>query len=242
MKQYDAAVWREYSEPQLNVEHYAELAQAPFLSVLRKEFRIAVSQEMKVVERPDTGKADASLLAIMPSNQVRAPAQKSQIVEGPKSSALADTGRRLQLFKSGVEILSNHPWWGIGHKQWAVAMLQITGFPFGSPHNGLLEVWGSYGVLGALLYAALIVVAGRNYLMIERRAHNSISLWLNRGIGLFLFALVLHELVEVATVLAVTPYALWAWMALGLQDGLRRSLKPTGTEAARPVCPEVASN
>ncbi len=199
-------------------EDKASVAPRPVLGM--PSLKVLVSDQ----ESRDVAAADQPVA--VPSNADSVPDQKSQFIARPKDGNLAATSQRLWVFEAGLEIISLHPFWGIGYKQWPAAMQPVTGVPFVSPHNGLLELWGSYGVLGGLLYLALIAIAVRNYMVIRKYATDPVSLWLNLGIGLFLLAVLLHEMVEVATVLAVTPYALWGWTALGLQDGMVRQYKP----------------
>jgi hypothetical protein len=230
VKEHAASFWEVYSEPEMHAEYYAKLAEVPVWSLLRAESRIAVSNDLHLAPKPNSSGRPLSETEIHEMlKNLRVPNSGIQI-KGKKGEELRDTGQRLRLLKAGLKVIFLHPWWGIGYKQWPSAMIEVTGFPFGSPHNVLLEVWGSYGVLGAILYLMLIAVAARNFVVIEKTTKDAATLWLNRGIGLFLLALLLHEMVEVATVLAITPYALWAWTALGLQDGLVRRQK---AEAAR---------
>ena len=180
LKEHAAAFWQKYSEPSLNAKYYADLAQNLSSDHFGSNSELGVSRESRVIDGQKTS------------------------VATPESETLLATGQRLRLLKAGLEIISNHPWWGIGHKEWPTVMQEVTGYPFLSPHNGLLETWGSYGILGALLYIALAIAGARNFAMIEE-VKNPMLLWINRGIGLYLLAVVLHELVEVSTYSAQKP-------------------------------------
>jgi hypothetical protein len=213
LKYHAAVFWEKYSEPKIRAAFYGKLAEESYLNRLRSELRIPRAGQ---VHCRDTGPGGCF-------PETRGSLSANDVGRRPASDGIAATGQRVLIFKTGLAIVYDHLWWGIGYKHWAGAMEKISGIPFLSPHNGLLEVWGSYGLLGAIVYLALIAVTVRIYVMIKKRVSDPTMLWFNLAVALFLLALLVHEIFEVATVLAVTPYALWAWAALGLQDGILRS-------------------
>jgi O-antigen ligase len=201
LKAHAAKVWQEQSEPQLDAAYYVELAKRPALRALLIEFRLATCEEPRLINGREV------------------------FVSCPQASGSNEISAvRVRLLEAGYEVIRAHPWWGIGHKRWPAAMKELMNFPFVSPHNGFLETWGTYGVPGAALYLAVMFFSARNYIRIERRSIDLVRLWLNRSVGLYLLAIFIHELVEVSTILAVTPIALWAWAAIGLQDGMAQQL------------------
>ncbi len=216
-----ADFWKQYSEPTLNTAYYHYLAKRSssswrsvtnLLGTLGREFRVGrVPQEPRFV----LGKAGREVIYTpIPG------ARKDDLTQ-----RLIASGERTRLLKTGLQVIADHPWWGVGHKGWPVVMERRLGFPFLSPHNGFIETWGAYGILGALLYLAIIIFAARNYWAIEKRENDPSLLWLNRGIAFYLLATLLREMVDVSSVLAVTPIALWGWAALGLQDGMARQYR-----------------
>lgn len=141
---------------------------------------------------------------------------------GNQRDALTDhdvwhTGRRYATWAAGVEIFLEHPIWGIGTDTWPEAMVSHIGTPFSSPHNGLLEALGSYGMLGGALYLALL----GGIVVTFRRAYpgaDGDDKLIVIGVGMFVIMLLVRELAEPQAILVAYPYLFWVWAAFGLVE------------------------
>jgi O-antigen ligase len=133
------------------------------------------------------------------------------------------TGQRDLLWEAGVSVIRDHPWWGIGYKNWQEELDRRLGYPFRSPHNAFLEIVGGYGVLGGVLYILLILVFLRNLLLIRRRfASGMINATILWG-GLSGASWLAMELPDVSTSLAITLVTVWFWIFLGLHESMHES-------------------
>lgn len=125
------------------------------------------------------------------------------------------TGRRYATWKGGIDIFLEHPLWGVGPDGWAVNMKEDVGTGFSSPHNGFLEALGSYGILGGVLYLALL---GAVIISLRRASRESGDRLVVVGVTLFAVMLFLRELAEPQAMLVTYPYLFWVWTAFGFID------------------------
>lgn len=154
---------------------------------------------------------------------------------------ISEMGQRDRTWRAGLTVVSQHWLWGFaGREGWAQHMQVLTGYPFTSPHNGVLEVTGAYGVLGLLLYVSVIVLFVRNYLDLRQRAHLPWQRAANEWVFLCGAAVFLFELTDALTVLAFSIHAIWFWGIVGMQAGLldaaaaeRPAAAPAAEEAER---------
>jgi hypothetical protein len=124
-------------------------------------------------------------------------------VKGPASATT--TGQRILLWTTGLDVIRDHPLFGIGDDNWRAEMQERTGFPYSSPHNGLLQVTGSYGVLGAIIY---LIALSQMCLLIYLRQGDP---WvLVCAAGYFCF-----EMFDVSTIFSPTFVSIWVWALLG---------------------------
>lgn len=121
---------------------------------------------------------------------------------------LFDTGSRYLLWNAGLQVVSAHPWWGIGAAGWPQQMRARLGRPYLSPHNGLLQATGSYGFMGGLIYLAILA---RVFWLIFRREGESWPLWVIGSIFCF-------ELFDVSSILTPTVFTPMIWMLFGWID------------------------
>ncbi|HEU5018863.1 MAG TPA: O-antigen ligase family protein [Pseudolabrys sp.] len=127
------------------------------------------------------------------------------------------TGQRDLLWSAGFATIVEHPLWGIGYKRWRDELSKRLDYPFTSPHNGLLEVTGAYGVIGGILYLALIVLFVRNVMRVRREKRADFTLlWATVSVA----GMLVFELVDVSTSLAATLPAVLFWAFLAVQEGI----------------------
>jgi len=128
------------------------------------------------------------------------------------------TGQRDRLWKAGIAVVTEHPLWGIGYKAWRQELMKRLDYPFVAPHDALLQVVGSYGIVGGILYVALLAAFLRR--TVQAREAGAVD-WVRHGViwpTLICGALFVFELFDEATSLGVTIMILWVWGTLGLQE------------------------
>jgi hypothetical protein len=189
-----AVIWQRIGPQSNSID---ELAGAPgnetVDQVIRQDLRVGTSWQM-----------------------IMMPDGKAAYIQRPYS--IWHTGQRDILFKAAWETIKDHPFWGIGYRQWDDELMRRTGYPFVSPHNGFLELTGAYGVLGGVLYLVLIGVFARSVVRTRAAVRCGTAsphlVWATVSAAGFL----IFELVDVATSLAATLPAVWFWILLAIQE------------------------
>jgi len=149
------------------------------------------------------------------------------------------TGQRDRLWEAGIAVLGDHPLWGIGYKAWREELLRRIDYPFVAPHNALLEVAGSYGIMGGILYVGLFVVFLRRTVQVRRL--DTVD-WLRHGATwptLACGALFVFEMFDEATSLGVTLMILWVWGMLAIQEAIVTDAFSSGREQRRYSLPNL---
>ena len=208
---------------------------------LRIWFRVGASTEMKEVKEDPAGSASpppAVETQMRPGSRM-APmhTEDGKLVVGTdRGLDLLQTGQRDRTWQAGLAVLQDHWLWGIGYGNWETALDARLQYPFRSPHNGFLEIAGGYGVLGGVLYLALIGMFARNAWRLLTRAPDPETRAFACWIAMFGGAVFLMELVEVALTLAVTLFMIWFWSLMGLQEALLEQPEPgvVARNVARP--------
>jgi O-antigen ligase/polysaccharide polymerase Wzy-like membrane protein len=148
-----------------------------------------------------------------------------RILYARRDFKLDQMGQRDRTWSAGVRIVAQHWAWGIGgSRQWAQYMQRLLGFPFTSPHNGVLEVAGGYGVLGLILYLSIIGMFVRNYWTLRKLVRKPWQRLVNESTFLCGVAVFLFETTDVLTVLAFSIHGIWFWAIAGVQAGLRNAV------------------
>jgi hypothetical protein len=114
------------------------------------------------------------------------------------------TGQRDLLWSAGIDVALEHWLWGIGPHEWPSETQARIGFPSDSPHNAAIEVLGSFGILGMLLYLTIIV-------LIIRRIRRPSATWALP----FVICILIIELFDVAIVLGHHNATLLFWAVVG---------------------------
>jgi len=210
---------------------------------LTRWFRIGASTEMKEVKEDATGSASPPTSTSAPApaaGRRTAPVHTEDgklVVGTDRGLDLLQTGQRDRTWQAGLAVLRDHWLWGIGYGNWETALDARLQYPFRSPHNGFLEIAGAYGVLGGVLYLAVIGIFARNAWRLLARARDPETRAFACWIAMFGGAVFLIELVEVALTLAVTLFMVWFWSLMGLQEALLDEHPEPGVvarNAARP--------
>jgi O-antigen ligase/polysaccharide polymerase Wzy-like membrane protein len=149
-----------------------------------------------------------------------------------------EVGQRDRTWRAGFNVVAQHWLWGIGNNlQWSRYMNRLLGYPFSSPHNGLLEITGGYGVFGFLLYLSVLGLFVRNYLRMRTLVRDPWQRLANEWTFLCGVAVFLVEIADELIVLAFSIHAIWFWVIVGLQAGLRDAV---GSNSSRPATPAPA--
>ena len=151
--------------------------------------------------------------------------KNGKITYTSRQASLLTIGQRDRTLKGGLEIIKRHWLWGIGNaERWQVNMQELIGYPFDSPHNSILEVWGSYGIAGLVMYIIMIYFFIRNF--IHLRNGNLVSWqavaneWTFMAGATFLGI----ELIDTLTLFAQTIHSITLWSILGAQQGIVKSM------------------
>jgi O-antigen ligase len=122
------------------------------------------------------------------------------------------------LWTAGLAVIREHWLVGIGYGGWRDQMLQRLHYPYSSPHNALLHLWGTLGLAGVLLmlgaYCRILVVIVRKLKTTSARAGMGIQAPL--GIAPILLMLMAHELVDGALIFSLSRLGLLAWILIGI--------------------------
>jgi hypothetical protein len=137
-----------------------------------------------------------------------------------RDCGLMCTGQRDLLWSAGWSTVREHWLWGIGYGGWKAALDKKLGYPFDSPHIGLLEIWGEFGLAGAFLYLGFIMFVLHRMWVILRieanRGHKAFMI----GCSLFAVSIMITELFEPQKFFAMAPHSIWIWSLLALQERL----------------------
>ena len=148
-----------------------------------------------------------------------------------------EVGQRDRTWRAGFDVVGQHWLWGIGNNlQWSRYMDRLLGYPFSSPHNGLLEVTGGYGVSGSLLYLSVLGLFVRNYLRMRALVRQPWQRLANEWTFLCGVTVFIVEIADELIVLAFSIHAIWFWVIVGLQAGLRDAV---GSISPRPATPSA---
>lgn len=172
------------------------------LQRLEDEMRIGRSYSMKVEKPPENAPANSEMYRNIPG----------KIVYTKRDCGWACTGQRDQLWGTGLAIVRDHWLIGIGPHRWGPEYQARLGFPFDTPHDVVLELWGGYGIAGAALYVVLLVVLLRQVYRSFTLPPSAPAFVLVTVAALYVVAMLLAELVDPAKFLAMNPHAIWLWV------------------------------
>jgi O-Antigen ligase len=145
-------------------------------------------------------------------------------------------GQRTVLWPAGWKIVRQHWLTGFGFGGWKYEMHALLGYPYASPHNATLHLWGMFGLAGLVLNLLL-------YARILRRAIASMN---GQGSGTnavwviatttYLLMVVICEAVETTEILSLSRFGLFTWIMLAMQGAcmLRSAAGPVASGLAQP--------
>jgi O-antigen ligase/polysaccharide polymerase Wzy-like membrane protein len=168
---------------------------------LEEEMRIGRSYSMTVEQPPANAPANSEMYRNVPG----------RIVYSQRDCGWECTGQRDRLWGTGLDIVRAHWLIGIGPHRWIPEYQARLSFPFDSPHNVLLEMWGGYGIVGVALYLVLLAVLLRQLARSVTLPLSAPAFILVITTALYIVALLIVELVDPAMFMAMNPHAIWIW-------------------------------
>jgi hypothetical protein len=168
---------------------------------LEEEMRIGQSYSMTIETPPANAPANSEMYRNIPG----------LIIYSKRDCGWECTGQRDRLWGTGLEIVRAHWLIGIGPHRWIPEYQMRLGFPFDSPHNVVLELWGGYGIVGVALYLVLLVTLTRPLARSASLRLSAPTFILAVTTTLYIVALLIVELVDPAMFMAMNPHAIWIW-------------------------------
>ena len=147
-----------------------------------------------------------------------------QKIEYDKMTGIEETGQRIDLWKAGLRIMTNHWLWGLGPSGLTDAMMRQLDYPHTSPHNALLEIVDGYGLPGLLIYGLMIFAL---YRALRRKCGDDAPDFPVRLVGSALAFFLIVELVEPSITFAYGVVGLWFWHCAGLLASPATKAQPT---------------
>jgi O-Antigen ligase len=199
-----------------NVSHESE----------KPSFNETVTQSVNADTSPQTdnqavstNKSDSQDLSLLKS--------ESKVVSVQQDNCgIACTGQRVRIWSASLQVLKRHWLFGIGFAGWKAQLLDLLGFPFDSPHNGLLEVFGEFGLLGVFLYASLIILIIYRFKLFITFDNSCFFYYSYLIILLYNIGLLIIELFEPTRFFSINPSLLTIWVVLVVLDKLSSTLLP----------------
>jgi O-antigen ligase len=139
---------------------------------------------------------------------------EGQIVYTARDCGVGCTGQRDRLWSGGLTILRENWLFGVGLVGWPGAFLASAGFPFDSPHDALIEIWGGHGIAGLLVYLAFAYLLLRTCLAAPSPRLDGSEAVFAEAVRLFALTIFLSEFVDPVKFLAANPHAVWLWVLL----------------------------
>lgn len=151
---------------------------------------------------------------------------RKQVTQGRDvTCSVICAGNRTRLWSAGIEIVREHWLTGFGFGGWKYLMQPQLRYPFTSPHNATLHLWGMFGLVGLALNLGL-------YAIILRRLFAAHGLWATAA-GLYLAMIILGEAVETTLLLSLSRFGLFTWMLLAMQASATGRAAPGTTPPGR---------
>jgi hypothetical protein len=171
------------------------------------EPRAGRSYTMKVERPSDAPSGNSEMYRNIPG----------RITYTPRDCDWRCTGQRDLLWGSGLDIVAEHWLVGIGPHRWTAEYQARLGFPFDTPHEVWLELWGGYGLAGLALQAVLVFLLAQQVLRCFRTSPGAPGSIFLQATALYMVAMLLAELVDPAQFLAMNPRAIWLWTFAAVQ-------------------------
>jgi hypothetical protein len=129
------------------------------------------------------------------------------------------TGHRMDLWKAGLDVVRQHWLFGIGFGGWRYEMQPRLGFPFTSPHNVTIHLWGMFGLLGLGLNLALYCLVLKRAWDLRRigAPQDDGAIWAVASTASILMIFI-HETAETSWIFSLSRFGLFSWLLLSLQS------------------------
>jgi O-antigen ligase len=139
---------------------------------------------------------------------------------------------RVLIWRSSLRMAEDHPWTGVGldqfYYQYMLRYVSPAGWPeryTSHPHNAILDVWLSLGVLGLIVFLALALLVGWRIVGLIRRSGRSSAVAV--GAAVALVGGLAHGMVDNSFFLPDLAVLTWLLVAL-LDMGAARTDEVTG--------------
>lgn len=177
------------------------IPQMPVMRQIEEELRIGRSYSMTVEKPSETQPANSEMYRNIPG----------KITYTARDCGWRCTGQRDLLWGSALAIIADHWLIGIGPHRWLPEYQARLGFPFDTPHEVWLELWGGYGLAGLALQGVLVFLLAQQVLRCLRVSSDAAGFIFLQSTALYMVAMLLAELVDPAQFLAMNPHAIWLW-------------------------------
>jgi hypothetical protein len=142
-------------------------------------------------------------------------------------------GHRKELWTAGWQTVSRNWLAGIGFGGWKQELRVALGYPFSSPHNATLHLWGMFGLAGLALNLALYVVILRRMVDVRNwQGPSSRQVWM-LATTIYLAISILSEAVDTSQILSLSRFGVFNWIFLAMQASWQ-----SGADGARQPVPE----
>ena len=183
------------------------MTEATITAQVEREMRIANSYAMRMEMSPPPTAPNEEMYKNIPGS----------IIYTKRDCGWTCTGQRDLLWGTGLAIVADHWLLGIGPHQWSREYMARLNFPFDTPHDAPLELWGGYGLAGAVLYLLLVyqlLFLATQSFQTPRSSPKYVFLV---GTSLYTLAMLLTELVDPEKFLVMSPHTVWLWIFIAAQ-------------------------
>jgi O-antigen ligase len=128
---------------------------------------------------------------------------------------------RVEIYKTVVDIIQDHPFWGTGLNTMQVYIDQYSTkikAPVFHGHNLLLHVMAETGMIGLLLLLVMLGKAIKNAIEIVIYSQNKGIKTIGVGMSMFYMTLLIQGITD--AVVFAPQYAIFIWMMMAISDGI----------------------
>jgi O-antigen ligase len=141
-------------------------------------------------------------------------------------------GQRTRLWTAGWQVVREHWLTGIGFGGWRAEMKRLLQYPFSSPHNATLHMWGMFGLAGLALNLGLYAVLLRRLAGFGRWLEPTAGHMAALATGIYLAICMAGEAVETTEIFSLSRFGFFIWIMLAMHTSSAGSV--TSAPAAAP--------